>query len=215
MSEVGALIADLVAAGVSGDLIGRVAAAIAEASSPPQKSARSAANARYYEARKRRAPTPPPTESDTENDLNKILKPTENVLIQYPLTRVRDNLPLLEVTGKKDKSSLRSDKAKGAVTPSRRCPEDFEPSVAVLATGESEGLSWGQIERELAKFRDHEFRSPRKDWDAAFRNWLRTAAEQHGGTNGRLSPAKEKQNERLTNINRGLSTPARRIVQTG
>jgi len=47
----------------------------------------------------------------------------------------------------------------------------------VLAVGAAEGFTPGEIERELAKFRDHEFAVPKTDADAAFRRWLRTAAE--------------------------------------
>jgi len=46
-----------------------------------------------------------------------------------------------------------------------------------LAVGAAEGFTSGEIERELAKYRDHEFAVPKTDADAAFRKWLRTAAE--------------------------------------
>jgi len=52
--------------------------------------------------------------------------------------------------------------------------------------GEAEGLTPGEIERELAKMRDHQFRDGHRDWDAVARNWLRGAGEPkaRGGTNG-------------------------------
>ena len=60
---------------------------------------------------------------------------------------------------------------------SRICPADWMPSGADMSVGEGEGLTPGEIERELAKFRDHEFRDPHSQWSATFRKWLRTAAE--------------------------------------
>lgn len=60
---------------------------------------------------------------------------------------------------------------------SRRCPADWLPSDADLAVGEGEGLSPGAIDRALAKMRDHEFKTARSDWSAAFRNWIRREAE--------------------------------------
>lgn len=67
------------------------------------------------------------------------------------------------------------------VTPTKRrsrmCPSDWAPSPADLAVGAGEGLTPGEIERELAKFRDHEFRDPHSQWSPTFRKWLRTAAE--------------------------------------
>lgn len=73
----------------------------------------------------------------------------------------------------------------------RRCPDQWSPSKEDLAA--VDGLMPGEIERELAKFRDHEFRTPRSDWSAAFRNWLRKAAEIKSPNerhhNSRLSPS--------------------------
>lgn len=37
------------------------------------------------------------------------------------------------------------------------------------------------LELEMAKFRDHQFRDPRTDPDATFRNWLRNARPTNGG----------------------------------
>lgn len=33
------------------------------------------------------------------------------------------------------------------------------------------------LEPEAQKFRDHEFHTGKRDWDAAFRNWLRRSIE--------------------------------------
>jgi uncharacterized protein YdaU (DUF1376 family) len=60
---------------------------------------------------------------------------------------------------------------------SKRVPLDWIPSDGVLEVGQSEGFNPGEIERELSKMRDHEFRSARSDWDATARKWLREAAD--------------------------------------
>lgn len=60
---------------------------------------------------------------------------------------------------------------------SRMCPAEWVPSPADLAVGAGEGLTPGEMERELAKFRDYEFRTPHSQWSATFRTWLRNAAE--------------------------------------
>jgi hypothetical protein len=58
---------------------------------------------------------------------------------------------------------------------SRKAPEGFEPSAELLvwASREAPGVD---VRRELEKFRDYEFKTPKSDWTGAFRNWLRTAS---------------------------------------
>lgn len=58
-------------------------------------------------------------------------------------------------------------------TASKRAPSDWTPSPESWATLEAEGYGSGQLERALSMVRDHEFRPPRSDWDATFRNWVR------------------------------------------
>jgi uncharacterized protein YdaU (DUF1376 family) len=60
---------------------------------------------------------------------------------------------------------------------SRRVPGEWMARPSELSLADAEGFTPGEIEREIAKFRDHEFRDPKTDWDAAFRRWIRTAAE--------------------------------------
>ena len=76
-----------------------------------------------------------------------------------------------------DEPSERASPAPTEKRRSRMCPSDWMPSAADLSVGDGEGLTPGEIERELAKFRDHEFRDPHSQWSATFRKWLRTAAE--------------------------------------
>lgn len=54
----------------------------------------------------------------------------------------------------------------------RRCPESFG-----LTTGRSEyavakGLSIAEVGTQFEMFKNHEFATPRRDWDAAWRNWV-------------------------------------------
>jgi uncharacterized protein YdaU (DUF1376 family) len=64
-----------------------------------------------------------------------------------------------------------------------RLPEDWEPKPLGDKTA-SMVAAWpvGMLERELSKFRDHFLKTPgvrgrSLDWDASYRNWLRTADE--------------------------------------
>lgn len=75
----------------------------------------------------------------------------------------------------------------------RQIPDDWQPSDAHAELARSLRLNPGA---ELAKFRDH-FKSngkPLKDWDAAFRNWLRRSAEM--GTPPTVAPAKQRTHAR-------------------
>jgi hypothetical protein len=65
---------------------------------------------------------------------------------------------------------------KGSKEPraSRRCPEDFEPDPE-YALREIPDLD---LPREIQKFRDWEFKTPRKDWAACWRTWISNAKEQ-------------------------------------
>jgi len=63
--------------------------------------------------------------------------------------------------------------------PSRRAPSAWAPSAATIQTLTAEGYQPGQLERELAILRDHEFKTARSDWDACFRNWVRRSAPQN------------------------------------
>lgn len=63
--------------------------------------------------------------------------------------------------------------ANGRKRPSRRCPPSFEPD-REFAKREIPDLD---VDREVQKFRDWEFKNPRSDWSAAWRNWIRTCKE--------------------------------------
>jgi uncharacterized protein YdaU (DUF1376 family) len=59
--------------------------------------------------------------------------------------------------------------------PVRRCPPDFTPDTA-FALAQLPDLD---VEAEVAKFRDWEFKTPRSDWPAVWRTWVRNAKDQN------------------------------------
>jgi len=59
----------------------------------------------------------------------------------------------------------------------RRVPEPWQPTDEHRRIAAEERKDF---ERELAMYRDHEFRSPKSDADAAFRTWLRRAPQANG-----------------------------------
>jgi hypothetical protein len=74
--------------------------------------------------------------------------------------------------------TVRSPDKPKAPKPSRRAPAGWAPSEATTQTLAAEGYQPGQLERELAILRDHEFKTARSDWDACFRNWVRRSSPQ-------------------------------------
>jgi hypothetical protein len=74
---------------------------------------------------------------------------------------------------------------------SRRCPEDFAPSAELVAEVAAPGVN---VARELAKFRDHTFKTARSDWPATFRNWLRDAADRAKPAGNSFMAAKAAEN---------------------
>jgi hypothetical protein len=57
--------------------------------------------------------------------------------------------------------------------PSKRAPREFEPD-RVHALRELPDID---VDREIQKFRDTEFRVPRKDWPAVWRKWIATCRD--------------------------------------
>lgn len=75
-----------------------------------------------------------------------------------------------------DKNSLRektpSEREGRRAKRSSRVPEDFSPDLSLA--GELPGV---EVEVEVQKFRDWEFKTPRSDWRAAWRNWIQRCKE--------------------------------------
>ena len=74
-----------------------------------------------------------------------------------------------EAEGDKKTPSRRSGVPRG----SKRCPPDFQPDLA-FAVAELPDLD---ADREAQKFRDWEFKTPRVDWPACWRTWIRSAKD--------------------------------------
>jgi hypothetical protein len=83
-----------------------------------------------------------------------------------------------------------------------RFPEDFEPTDEHRAIARSESVS---LERELAKIRDWEFRTPRTDPNATLRTWLRRAGEQLRAS---ALPPGRVDHERRQSAERAIDPPA-------
>jgi hypothetical protein len=89
------------------------------------------------------------------------------------------------ITGvtKEDKRRGQGKKTVKSARPWRRVPADWAPNA------EHERLAKDlrvDLPKQLAIFRDHEFRSPRSDPNAAFRTWIRKSVE-FGGTQRRAT----------------------------
>lgn len=82
-------------------------------------------------------------------------------------------------------SDTEQKQSKKRVKRASRVPSDFVPDLE-LARSQLPGVD---AEREAKKFRDWEFKTPRSDWAAAWRNWIGRCAEtgQYAkkGANGR------------------------------
>lgn len=74
--------------------------------------------------------------------------------------------------------------------PSKRCPDEFAPSQQLIDAMLLEAPDI-DVERELAKFRDHTFRVGRTDWAATFRNWLRESVDRSKPSGGSFLDAKK------------------------
>ena len=57
------------------------------------------------------------------------------------------------------------------------CPEGFKPTPQNIEWAMSKGLNRKQIDLEVEKMVDHEFRRSYSDWQRVFRNWIRKAIE--------------------------------------
>lgn len=99
--------------------------------------------------------------------------------------------------------------SKRAASPrgAKRCPKDFEVSAELIAWAavDCPGVDWIA---ETAALRDWEFKHPRKDWDAVWRTWMRSAqkAAKSRGTvgSGTETPYQRSQRELVEQATGGL-----------
>jgi hypothetical protein len=144
-----------------------------EAEAPPmgrELTARQARNRRYYENKRLKASeiTPLKTESDAGRLNSDGLAPSCAQVVN-PTSSLRSE----DITPHQKPSVSSPRKAKPAR--SRLVPDGWTPPPKVLADLTDQGFMPGEIERELANFRDHEFRDPKTAWDLAFRKWMRNS----------------------------------------
>jgi hypothetical protein len=89
-------------------------------------------------------------------------------------------------------SSLRSESYGAPKAPtdkrraSKRCPNDFEVTDDMKAWA-AENCPNVDLARQTAAFRDHEFKTAKRDWPAAWRNWMRRAQDEY-----RPGPARQE-----------------------
>jgi hypothetical protein len=69
---------------------------------------------------------------------------------------------------------------------SSRCPKDFEPNETSTIFCQKFGMTKDAIDDALFAMKDHEYKQPKSDWDATFRNWIRTAIKY-----GDITPVQE------------------------
>ncbi|WP_337183830.1 DUF1376 domain-containing protein [Shinella sp.] len=82
-----------------------------------------------------------------------------------------------------------------------RLPDDWQPDHSF---GEAEGFSTAEINREADKFRDYWRQQPgqkgvKLDWTAAWRNWIRKAADDRKARKGAGSRSAPRADDDLTN----------------
>jgi hypothetical protein len=85
------------------------------------------------------------------------------------------------------------DPSKPPVSRGSRLPADFVPLPNILELGRNRGLSEFDLADETEKFRDWANAatgqvSIKRDWQGAFRNWIKRAAEDRKKTNGKNNP---------------------------
>lgn len=215
MSAIAAAVRELIALGVEGEAlvaaIERMELAVEEARAKVDgMSLRQARNAKYYEKRKRLKASESVLNSDAAEPSENVLKRLKASENKTSIARVENNPLRLVDTGyssEANASSLAGPVAKTRPPPrlkSRRVPEDYQPSAKACQVAETEGFTAGEMERELAKFKDWEFAKPHVDWDAAFRVWIRNAAERR--------PSREHASKQADNLDaawRGAEIAAR------
>ncbi|MGE5566180.1 MAG: YdaU family protein [Parcubacteria group bacterium] len=93
---------------------------------------------------------------------------------------------------------------------SRRCPPEWEPSEITGAKLIAEGFTAGDLERALTRMRDHEFKTARCDWDAAYRNWVRADKDRQPRAIHERSDPIQRKRDQFDSMFAGAESAARR-----
>jgi hypothetical protein len=173
---VSVLIADLVRAGVDPELVGRVAEALANASQPvtPLRSSAAERQARYRErkAEKLQYADEATHQETVTRYVTTVTSDAFVTLKEIPPTPPKENniynIPLAREASTKSKGS--------------RIPNNFQPEPKLLELAVGLGFSEPELTDQLERFRDWANSATgqvglKRDWQAAFRNWIKRAAD--------------------------------------
>ena len=156
MHDVANIIADLVRAGTEPELVGRVAAAIANVRNIDEQAERRRAADR---ARKAVCKSGIPQNSAESAELVSPLDP--------PLSPAPLSPPIIPPSSQ--------------TTKARALPDDWEPNAKTWQLADELGFTsqeaWDQLERMRDWSRAAGSKANRADWNAAFRNWLKRTAD--------------------------------------
>jgi hypothetical protein len=132
---------------------------------------------RYREKKSRNADVTPTvtrnvsvTQSDTDTDTD---TDTDISLPSGESGVITPSLP--EKEGKQGGSQPKPSRKRRAAL-SHFVPDDFQVSQELYDWAIQEGYTPDQLRRESELFADHEFKSPRSDWNRAWQNWIRKSA---------------------------------------
>ena len=84
---------------------------------------------------------------------------------------------------------------------SRRAPKNFQIDDDMKTWLRQENITPEFAKRELQKLLNYEFRTPRKDWQATFRNWMLRAKEWQPSTTTTQPPVQTQTEELATHLN--------------
>lgn len=176
MRKSAAVIADLVLSGLTAEQIALVAelaaTAAVEGSGVRPKSVGALRTERWRERHKTSQNVTEPSPRDASLTVTNRHKPSHR-----DASRVENNLLLDSLDSVEDTPEAKASSVSQTTKKTRRCPPSWLPNSTTLIAIDATTFTAGEIERELAKFRDHQYRDAHTDWDAAFRNWIRTADE--------------------------------------
>lgn len=160
MNDVATIIADLVKAGTDPDLVGRVAAAIAGVRQVDEQAERRRAADRARKAACKAGIPQNSAESADKRGFDKEIPHTP-----------------LEITSPKVKTPSRA-------RPAIDLPADWQPDPKTWALADELGFTSQEVSDQLERMRDWAKnagggKGQKSDWDAAFRNWIKRAADDH------------------------------------
>lgn len=129
--------------------------------------------------------TPPETDTDSEQKQN-------------PQTQNLGDLSAAGVPPTPPGEGTKPPKKK-PVKIASRLPDDWQPSERNLTDAAGMGCAKPEALRQAEAFRDWALSAPgdkglKKDWDAAWRNWIRRREEFHGSSGGPTAPPRRPQN---------------------